>query len=133
MKNPFTLTGNVTLEIYARSINEAQHQGTLCVFLFKRPLAGNDAVLLNRSTGNAYFTYTPTANANWPSSPLSRESFRLTMDFVSPPYTIQPNERLGVAISLERKNTPVEAVQILYDHPLYPARLEVDTNTPIEG
>jgi Tfp pilus assembly protein PilE len=131
---PFTLTGNVTLEIYARSINEAKHTGTLCVYLFKRheatPLVATDSVLLNKSTGNPYFPYTPTANAFWPWS--SWGTFRPTMNFITPPYTIPAGDRLGVAVSLEQKNTPVPAVQLMYDHPQFPARLEVDTNSPIE-
>lgn len=134
MPGPFTLTGNVTLEIYAKSINEAQHKGTLCAYLFKRhestPLTATDSILLSRTTNNPYFTYIPTGNANWPTT--SWGTFRLTMDFISPPYTLPAGDRLGVAISLERKNTPVPAVQLMYDHPQYPARLEVDTNSPIE-
>jgi hypothetical protein len=55
------------------------------------------------------------------------------MNFITPPYTIPAGDRLGVAVSLESKNTPVPAVQLMYDHPQYPARLEVDTNSPIEG
>ena len=31
------------------------------------------------------------------------------------------------------RNTPAEAIPIMYDHPKYPTRLEVDTTTPIEG
>jgi type II secretory pathway pseudopilin PulG len=135
MAAPFTLTGNVTLEIYARTLNEAQHTGTLCVYLFKRheetPLVATDSILLNKTTSNPYFPYTPTANADWPSS--SWGTFRPTMNFITPPYTIPAGDRLGVAVSLELKNTPVAAVQLMYDHPQYPARLEVDTNTPIEG
>jgi len=126
----FTLSGKITLEFYTRSINEAQHKGTLCVFLFKRHET-EDAILANAKGGAGYWTYTPEGNANWPSSEWKR--VRLTMDFISPPYTIPAGDRLGLALSIERANTPAGAIQIMYDHPQYPARLEVDTNTPLEG
>jgi type II secretory pathway pseudopilin PulG len=132
----FTLSGNITLEFYTRSINEAQHKGTLCVFLYKRhetgsPPTAEDAILANAKGGAGYWTYTPEGNANWPSTEWKR--IRLTMEFLSPPYTIPAGDRLGVALGVERANTSAEAIQIMYDHPQYPARLEVDTNTPLEG
>lgn len=130
MTSDFTLTGNVTLEFYTRSLNEAKHTGTLCVYLYKRHET-EDTLLANGGTG--YWTYTPPASENyyWPWSEWKR--IRLTMSFTSPPYTIPAGDRLGVALSVERGNTPAEAIQIMYDHPSYPARIEVDTNTPIEG
>jgi type II secretory pathway pseudopilin PulG len=130
----FTLSGKITLEFYTRSINEAQHKGTVCVFLYKRHETGStteDAILANAKGGASYWTYTPEGNANWPSTEWKR--IRLTMEFLSPPYTIPAGDRLGVALGVERANTPAEAIQIMYDHPQYPARLEVDTNTPLEG
>lgn len=130
MGSNFTLTGKITLEFYSRTINEAQHKGTLCVFLFKRHEA-TDAILANSAGGAGYWTYTPPANANWPASEWGR--VRLEMGFISPPYTIPAGDRLGVALGVERKNTPADAIQIMYDHPTYPARIEVDTNTPLEG
>ena len=136
MGTDFTLTGKLTLEFYTRSINEAQHKGTLCVYVFKRDETVSppkDALLMNASNGTGYWTYTPENNANWFSSSTEWERVRLTMDFNSPPYTIHAGERLGVALSVERKNTPADAIQIMYDHPRDPARLEVDTNTPLEG
>jgi type II secretory pathway pseudopilin PulG len=126
----FTLSGKITLEFYTRSINEAQHKGTLCVFLYKRHQT-EDAILANAKGGAGYWTYTPEGNANWPSTEWKR--VRLTMEFLSPPYTILAGDRLGVALSVERANTSADAIQIMYDHPQYPARLEVDTNTPLEG
>lgn len=55
------------------------------------------------------------------------------MYFNGSPVTIEPGERLGLALSVERSNTGGEALAFMYDHPKYPARLEVDTNTPLEG
>ena len=58
---------------------------------------------------------------------------RLTMFFEGAPYTILKDERLGVALSVERVNTPADAIPIMYDHPNYATRLEVDTRTPLES
>jgi hypothetical protein len=131
--SPFTLTGQVTLEFYTRTINEAQHTASLCVFLYRRHENGptvEDAILANKATGAGYWIYAP--KTNWPSSEWGR--VRLPMDFISPPYTLPIGDRLGVALGIERKGTtPAEAIQIMYDHPQYPARIEVDTNTPLEG
>ena len=55
------------------------------------------------------------------------------MTFNGAPYTIPAGDRLGVALSVERANTPAEALAFMYDHPTYPARIEVDTSTPIDG
>lgn len=136
LSSPFTLTGKVTLEFYTRTINETQHKGTVCVYLFRReetgsPPVATDLLLNNKAGSTPYWTFTPEANANWPSKEWGR--VRLTMDFISPPYTLPVGDRLGVALSVERKNTPAEAIQIMYDHPTYPTRIEVDTNSPIEG
>jgi hypothetical protein len=50
------------------------------------------------------------------------------------PYTIPAGSRLGVALSVERANTgPGDAIAIMYDHPNYRTRIEVDTSTPISG
>ena len=37
----FKMTGNVTLEFYSKTLNEASHTGTLCVYLFKRHETGS--------------------------------------------------------------------------------------------
>jgi type II secretory pathway pseudopilin PulG len=132
MVTDFTLTGKVTLEFYTRSINNAVHSGMACVFLYKRH-ENKDTILANAKGGTGYFTWTPGAEYNF-KWPTGWGRVRLTMDFLSPPYTIPEGDQLGVALSVERANTlAVEAIQVMYDHPQYPARLEVDTNTPIEG
>jgi hypothetical protein len=48
------------------------------------------------------------------------------------PYTIPKGDRLGLALGLEAKSTPAD-LSVLYDHPTYATRIEVDTNTPIDG
>jgi hypothetical protein len=49
------------------------------------------------------------------------------------PHTIPAGARLGVALSVERQKTPADAIAIMYDHPEYPTRIEVETSTPIDG
>jgi prepilin-type N-terminal cleavage/methylation domain-containing protein len=136
----FKMTGNVTLEFYSKTLNKASHTGTLCVYLFKRhetgsPPVATDTLLTNLTGGAAYWTYTPKANEFWPPGIPTEEwkKLRLTMSFNGAPYTIPVGDRLGVALSLERFNTPAEAIQFMYDHPNYPSRIEVETNTPIDG
>ena len=48
--------------------------------------------------------------------------------------TISAGDRLGVALASERAGTTFDAgIQVLYDHPNAPTRLEVDTTTPIDA
>ena len=49
------------------------------------------------------------------------------------PVEIKEGERLGLALSVERAGTQGDAIPILYDHPRYRSRIEVDTTTPLEG
>jgi hypothetical protein len=49
------------------------------------------------------------------------------------PTEISANDRLGVALSVDPGNTDAEAIPIMYDHPNFPTRIEVNTTTPTEG
>lgn len=136
MASSFTMTANVTLEFYTRTLNDALYTGTLCVYLYERhetgtPPVATDTLLTNKSDGAAYWTYTPQGNGYWPRNAWTK--VRLTMAFNNAPYTIPAGDRLGVALSVERANTPADAIPIMYDHPNYPTRIEIDTNTPIDG
>lgn len=133
----FKLNGKVTLEFYTRTLNDALYHGTLCVYLFKRHETGSaespvatDSILKDKSTGNAYWTYTPQGNGFWPRNAWTK--VRLTMEFEGP-YAIPASDRLGVALTVDPGNTDAEAIPIMYDHPNFPTRIEVDTTTPIEG
>lgn len=128
MTPAFTLAGNATLELDTRTINDATMPGKICVYLFSRT-AGVDTPLVDFGTGNAYFTWAPPGGDNWPNS--SWYPMRLNMQF--PSATIPVAQRLGVALSVERSATPTDGLQFLYDHPDHPARLEVDTTTPLGG
>jgi type II secretory pathway pseudopilin PulG len=140
MATDFKLSGSVTIEFYTRTLNYAEHKGTLCVYLYKRhetkseagePPVSTDTRLTNTAGNTEYWTYTPKGNVDWPSAAWTK--VRLTMTFNNAPVTILAGERLGVALSLELGNTPADAIAFLYDHPNFPTRIEVDTTTPLDG
>jgi len=140
MASEFKMTEKVTLEFYTRTLNDALYKGELCVYLFKREEAGSppvatDTLLTNKNGNTAYWTYSPKpseGNGFWPQS---WTKVRLTMTFNEAPYTIPAGDRLGVGLSIEKEKTSegADAIPIMYDHPNYPTRIEVDTSTPIEG
>lgn len=127
--------GNVTIDFFTRSLSDSLYAGKLCIFLFKREESGSpptakDTLLANREGGAAYWTYVPSSgNGYWPSGKWT-EVVR-TLSF-NGPVTIPAGARLGLALSLDA-STQGDAVSILYDHPRYRSRIEVDTTTPLEG
>ena len=131
MTTDFKMVEKVTLEFYTRTLNDESYNGELCVYLFKRNKTESlDTRLTNKATGNLYWKYNPGGTGWWWGK---WEKVRLTMTFSGSPYTILKDERLGVALSVERTGTEGAALAFMYDHPKYPTRLEVDTNTPIDG
>jgi hypothetical protein len=103
------------------------------VYLFKRTETASgfsDTRLVDKSTGQQYWTYSPGGTGWWRGA---WEKVRLTMAFNGSPYPIPVGARLGIALSVERSKTGGDALAIMYDHPNFPTRLEIDTNTPIDG
>jgi hypothetical protein len=136
MASAFEMGGRVTLEFYTRTLNDAIYKGALCVFLFNRSEAGSppvatDTLLTDAGTEKPYWLYVPEGNAYWPRNFWTK--VRVNMEFEGAPHFIASGDRLGVALGVERAGTPADAIPIMYDHPNYPTRLEVDTSTPIEG
>jgi len=136
----FKMTERGTLKLYTKTINNALLTGTLCTYLFVREESGSppvakDKLLTNVSGSTEYWTYTPEKNLYWPTETSTEKWVIVTvpMKFNGAPYTIPAGDRLGVAISVERGNTPSDSIQFMYDNPAYPSRLEVGTSTPIEG
>jgi type II secretory pathway pseudopilin PulG len=135
MSSAFKMVEKVTLEFYTRTLNDAAYNGQLCVFLFKRhevgaPPVATDTRLTNKSGGADHWIYNPGGTGWWRNA---WEKVRLTMTFNGSPYTIPVGDRLGIALSVERGNTTGDALAIMYDHPKFATRIEVDTNTPIDG
>jgi len=132
MSEDFEMSGKVTLSFFTKTINEGTSKGRMCVFLFVRNGAeSTDTPLTNLNGGTPYWTFTPENNANWPKEEWANEL--LTMTLSKSPFTIKAGERFGLALGLEAQNTPADALQLMYDHPDFPTRLEVETSTPIEG
>ncbi len=136
MPHAFEMSGKAVLEFYTRTLNDALYTGTLCVYLFEREKVGTgeeveaeNHLLASEPEGNLYWTYTPQGNGYWPRNSWTK--VRLTMEFAG--RTIPKDHRLGLALSVDRANTPADAIPIIYDHPNYASRLEVDTKTPIES
>jgi type II secretory pathway pseudopilin PulG len=138
----FNVHGKVTLEFYTRTatVNEVAAHGTLCVYLFDRHETGTGEATKatnfwfenKNATGNpAYWTYTPEGNGFWPKGAWTK--VRLSMEILGAPRTILAGDRLGVGLSVDLGNTDAETIPIMYDHPNYPSRIEVDTTTPAEG
>ncbi len=137
MPKEFKMSGTVSLEFYSRTLNEASYPATVCVFLFEREeelsseeLVAHDTYLKNLIDGNEYWTFSSQGNESWPRTGWAK--LRLTMSIA--PRTVTKEHRLGVALSVDPANTPPNtAIPIMYDHPNYPSRIEVDTTTPLEG
>jgi type II secretory pathway pseudopilin PulG len=133
MTTAFKMVEKVTLEFYTRTLNDASYNGQLCVYLFKRSETASgftDTRLTNKETGLPYWTYSPGGTGWWSGK---WERVRLTMVFNGSSYTIPTGDRLGVAFSVERSKTSGDALAFMYEHPKTPTRIEVDTNTPLDG
>lgn len=140
MPKEFKMSGTVTLEFYSRTLNEASYPGTVCVFLFIRSETGSgeateatDTLLENSEVaGRLYWTYSSQGTGSWPRTEWTK--LRLKMNIAGTmPKVILKDQRLGVALSVDAGTTPADAIPVMYDHPNYPTRLEVDTTTPFEG
>jgi prepilin-type N-terminal cleavage/methylation domain-containing protein len=117
LPNGFVMDGIATVELFLRSLGDANHSGRICTYLFRRNSAEVDTTI-----DQDQFSVAPWPSAGW-------ERVRIPLTFGA--TTIPPDQRLGLAISIERGGTPAETVQILYDHPEAQSRLEVKSPTPV--
>jgi hypothetical protein len=129
----FTMSGRTVIEFFTRAINDANHTGSLCFYLFRRSESGGsppiatDTRILNSTTLNPYFIYTPGSGGHWPRNAWTKVRFEMRYGSV----TVGSGERLGLAVSVERQNTSADALQVVFEHHIYPTRIEVDTTTPL--
>ena len=132
MTSNFMMLEKATLEFYTRTLSDESYNGQICIFLFKRHDAASppDTRLTNKATGFGYWIYNPGGTGWWRGA---WEKVRQEMTFNGSPVTIPAGDRLGVGITVERANTTGSALSFMYDHPRFPTRIEVDTNTPING
>lgn len=140
MPRDFALSGTVTLEFYSRTLGDASYPATVCVYLFTRhPEEVNPGVLEegdlpfhDAETGASYWTKSSEGTGSWPRNEWAK--LRLTMKIAEAPTEIVEGDRLGVALSVDPGTTTEETgIPVMFDHPDYPTRLEVDTTTPFEG
>ena len=130
LPNDFKMSGTVTVELYSRTLNEASYPGTVCVHLFDRDeAAAKDTRLKNLETGNFFWTLSSQGTESWPRTEWTK--MRLTMKFT--PLTLPADHRLGVALGVDAGTTPADAIPVMYDHPNYPTRLEVETTASSGG
>jgi hypothetical protein len=128
----FKMNGEATLDIYARAVTDTTYKGALCIYLFERvetgsPPKGFDTGLTNKVGGAGYWEFTPTGNGLWPQGWFE---VRQTLSF-NGPVTIEKGHRLGLALSVNG-NTGGDAIALMYDHPDFRSRVEIETPTPIE-
>ena len=125
----FTMSGQVTLSAWTRALVSPTSKATLCIYLFDRAAEGEDFPLTNKvEPAKKYWEFTPAGAGLWPQN---WEEVTRTMTF-NGPITIKEGHRLGLALSVNG-NTGLDAVGLMYDHPGYRARIEVETPTPIDG
>jgi hypothetical protein len=110
------------------------HRAKVCIYLFERQDEREpaDALFVNKNGSTPYWTYEP-PGIDWWNHDGWKPPVRLEMTLNDAPHTIPAGARLGVALSVERQKTPADAIAIMYDHPEYPTRIEVETSTPIDG
>lgn len=123
--------GSVTIDFFTRALSDSQYTGKLCIYLFVlNEGTAEIRYLANSEGGLPYWTYVPSqGNGEWWRNEW--HEVPLTMTFKGP-EEIKEGERLGIALSVDA-TTQGDGVSILYDHPDYRSRIEVDTTTPLEG
>jgi hypothetical protein len=130
LQSDFTMSGQVTLDVWTRTVKDVNTKAALCVSLFDRQETpkGEDSWLTNKVGGAAYWEYVPSGNGLWPEK-WSEVPVKMTFNG---PITILKGHRLGLALGVNG-STSADAISLMYDHPNYRSRIEVETPTPIDG
>ena len=132
----FKMTEKVTLEFYTRTLNDESYNGDT----LRLPL--QTATKADRSSpptpdrpnrpGNAYWTYNrrraPAGGGGNMGQGAVDDDLQRQPVYDSRPATASASRSASSAPKRRR-----DAIPIMYDHPKYPTRLEVDTTTPIDG
>jgi hypothetical protein len=124
----FTLTENATFDFFTRSLNELSYRGTLCVYLFERHEEGTPPKAKDVVLPGAEGVYAGQVNGQWPRNDWTE--VRVPMSFEE--TTIPKDDRLGVVLSVDGSSDS-GAIPILYDHPDFRTRLEIETPTPLNA
>lgn len=130
MASTYSVEGDATLNLFTDTMPGASHPGKICVYLFRREInafgePADHLISDADNPGNPHFTL---GLESWPSS--SGDIVTVPMQFAQ--TNVFEDERLGVAISVERAGTdPGTALELRYDDGNFDSRLEVSTSTPI--
>jgi prepilin-type N-terminal cleavage/methylation domain-containing protein len=128
-----TLTGDGALTMFSQTLGGASAVVSFCVEIYDVPptngVAGSLADILFTQPvalgGAAYVPETnPSTGANWPGSP-TQTSFTFNYRGSQGTVSVAAGHRLGVRIWMKANvNT---AIDLLYDHPQYPASLQLNS------
>jgi len=144
-----TLTSaDATLELWTKSVSGAAYQGDLCVYVFKRvivqqTLPGNITNTFrvdSPATIDLANAYLEIQKATWPQTWTKVSSGRFDVKMLSvdtilnqlsssgvPGTLTSPEQRLGLALAVNRSGTSGDALDTMYDHPTFDSRFEFDT------
>jgi type II secretory pathway pseudopilin PulG len=121
----YVLEGGTTLKLWTRSINDVQVSGKLCVVVFlRRESTGTDTILASATS----------SHVTWPHG--AWEELTVPMSFT--PRTVLEaadtagEEKIGVAIGLDKQGGASNQFEFQYDTVRFDSRLEVETTTPLE-
>lgn len=123
------LTGEGTLNLWTRTINQAVYAGRVCAWLFVRSYEEGgtvtDTFVVNLGPPlSLHFSHFATS---WPSSGWTEVSIPLSFGYADEggALPLGPGDRLGLALSVGEE-TPT-GLQFNYDSPSFDSRLEVQT------
>ena len=123
------LLGNGTLELWTKTVNGVSQAGRICVTLFTRKLniLGQpvDTPIITVSGSLTYFQH---SQSSWPTQ---WTEISVPMEFIAP-GTILPGERIGLMMTAERAGTGNDGLELMYDHPSFESRLQLQTDRALE-
>ncbi|HSI81330.1 MAG TPA: hypothetical protein VK919_11850, partial [Solirubrobacterales bacterium] len=135
------LSGSGALYLWTQTVNGGTYPGRICVWLFKRGLTGGGAPIdtLTVNTTSADSCDPDRAiGANQPYHQCSKTPSwhsgswgELTVPLTFAGLTVEPDERIGLAIAVEREGTGGGGLQFMYDAPTYDTRLELNTKSAL--
>ncbi len=146
------MSGNATLELWTKSVNEAVHPGRICVTLFVRqqitvpilnilgipigsvnltvdlPVVNTDNVLQP-----TYFEYSQNPwPTQWTEVSVPMEFMAVDSTGALEPLHLAEGSQLGMTIMVKKTGTePGSALEFMYDHPSFESRLQVESEEVI--
>jgi type II secretory pathway pseudopilin PulG len=136
-----------TLELWTKAVGGAAYQGDLCVYVFKRitvqqQLNGstNTFVVDSPATINLDHPYLDIQRVTWPGIWTKVSTGKIDLKMLSADQILTGlqnsgvegaltavDQRLGLALTVEKQGTTGDALEMMYDHPTFDSRFELDT------